>query len=147
MELNSHQIKISNRQMPNGMTTVVHATGGCLHLVFVPCTVLLLRAASGEPGLLPPPPVRSKTKRHIPTYRKSTKIRPTQKHPGLKNKLFIFEIPCTSLAATINTAGDTSDTPSMQPTEHPRTSLPGWTGSGHMPRYHSCVRLPESSVP
>ena len=50
------------------------------------------------------------------------------------------------LGATISTKGHASVTPSMQPTEHPRTSPPESTGAEHMPRYPSCVFLPESSV-
>ena len=36
--------------------------------------------------------------------------------------------------------------PSMQPTEHPRTSPPGSRVSEHMPLYPSCVHLPEWAV-
>ena len=36
--------------------------------------------------------------------------------------------------------------PSMQPTEHPRTSPPGSRVSEHMPLYPFCVHLPEWAV-
>ena len=74
------------------------------------------------------------------------KIPPHPKHPRLKKHFFSSRNPMYLLAATINAKGDTSGMPSMQPTEHPRTSPPGSTGSGHVPLYPSCARLPESSV-
>ena len=47
------------------------------------------------------------------------------KTPPLEKNIFIvLEIPCTLLLAAKNTNGYTSDMPSMQPTEHPRTSPP-----------------------
>ena len=51
------------------------------------------------------------------------------------------------LAAAINTNGDISAMPRMQPTEHPRTSPPGSRVSEHMSLYPSCVHLPEWAVP
>ena len=48
--------------------------------------------------------------------------------------------------ASAKRKGDMSDMPSVQPTEQPRTSPPGYRGSGHMPRHPSCERLPECSV-
>ena len=74
------------------------------------------------------------------------KIPPHPKHPRLKKHLFSSRNPMYLLAATINIKGDTSDMPSMQPTQHPRTSPPGSTGAEHMPLYPSCVHLPESYV-
>ena len=74
------------------------------------------------------------------------KITPHPEHPRLKNHLFSSRNPMYLLAATINTKGDICGMPSMQPTEHLRTSPPGSTGSEHMPLYPSCIRLPESSV-
>ena len=50
------------------------------------------------------------------------------------------------LAAAINTEGDISGMPSIQPTEHPRTSPPGSRVSEHLPLYPSCVLLPEWAV-
>ena len=49
------------------------------------------------------------------------------------------------VAAAINTNGDISGMPSMQPTQHPRTSPPGLRVSEHVPRRPSCVCLPEFS--
>ena len=46
----------------------------------------------------------------------------------------------------MNTKGNTSDEPSVQPTEQPCTSPPGSRGSEHMPLYPSRVRVPELSV-
>ena len=71
------------------------------------------------------------------------KIPPHPKHPRLKKHLFSSRNPMYLLAATINIKGDTSDMPSMQPTQHPRTSPPGMRVSEHMPRHPSCVCLPE----
>ena len=71
------------------------------------------------------------------------KITPHPEHPRLKNHLFMSRNPMYLVAAAINTNGDTSDMPSMQPTEHPRTSPPGLRVSKHMPRRPSCVCLPE----
>ena len=51
------------------------------------------------------------------------------------------------VAAAINANGDTSDMPSMQPTQHPRTSPPGLRVPEHMPRRSSCVCLPEFLSP
>ena len=70
-------------------------------------------------------------------------------HPHQKAFFFIYGHSLYgpgSCYDTINTKGDTSGMPSMQPTENPRTSPPGSTGSEHMPLYPSCVRLLESSV-
>ena len=50
------------------------------------------------------------------------------------------------LAAAINTEGDISGMPSVQPTEHPRTFPPGSRESEHMPLYPSCVHLPDWAV-
>ena len=74
------------------------------------------------------------------------KIPPHPKDPRLKKHFFSSRNPMYLVAAAIKTNGYTSDMPSMQPTEHPRTSPPGLTGSEHMPLYPSRVRLPESSV-
>ena len=71
------------------------------------------------------------------------KIAPHPKHPRLKNIFFSSRNPMSLLAAAINTEGDTSGMPSMQPTEHPRTSPPGSRVSEHMPLYLSGVHLPE----
>ena len=74
------------------------------------------------------------------------KIPPHPKKTRLKKIFFSSRNPMYLVAAAINKNGDTSAMPSMQPTEHPRTSPPGLTGSEHMPLYPSRVRLPESSV-
>ena len=84
-----------------------------------------------------------KSKRHIPTYQKNTKH---PKHPRLKKHFFSSRNPMYLLAAAINANGDISGMPSMQPTEHPRTSLTGSRVSEHMPLYPSCVHLPEWAV-
>ena len=73
------------------------------------------------------------------------KIPPHPKHSRLKKHFFSSRNPMYLLAATINTNGDISGMPSMQPTEHPRTPPPGSTGSEHVPLYPSCVRLPKCS--
>ena len=73
------------------------------------------------------------------------KIPPHPKHPRLKKHFFSSRNPMYLLAATINTNGDISGMPSMQPTQHPRTSPPGLRVSEHMPRRPSCVCLPEFS--
>ena len=57
----------------------------------------------------------------------------------------VLEISCSWLLAAINTNGDISGMPSMQPTQHPRTSPPGLRVSKHMPRRPSCVCLTEFS--
>ena len=49
-------------------------------------------------------------------------------------------------ASWTHTTGDISGMPSMQPTEHPRTSPPGSRVSEHIPLYPSCVHLPEWAV-
>ena len=74
------------------------------------------------------------------------KIPPHPKHPRLKKHFFSSRNPMYLLAAAINTKGDISGMPSMQPTEHPRTSLTGSRVSEHMPLYPSCVHLPEWAV-
>ena len=51
-----------------------------------------------------------------------------------------------SQAAPINTEGDISGMPSMQPTEHPRTSPPGSRVPEHMPLYPSGVHITEWAV-
>ena len=73
------------------------------------------------------------------------KIPPHPKQPRLKKHLFSSRNPTYLVAAAINTNGDTSDMPSMQPTEHPCTSPPGLRVSEHMPRRPSCVCLPKFS--
>ena len=88
----------------------------------------------------------SGNKRTILCQSENQKILPHPKHPRLKKHFFSSRNPMYLVAAAIKTNGDTSDMPSMQPTEHPRTSPPGLTGSEHMPLYPSRVRLPESSV-
>ena len=70
---------------------------------------------------------------------------PHPKRPRLKKHLVSRRDPMYLLAATINTNGDISGMPSMQRTEHPRTSPPGLRVSEHMPRRPSCVCLPECS--
>ena len=55
------------------------------------------------------------------------KIPPHPKHSRLKKHFFSSRNPMYLLAATINTNGDISGMPSMQPTEHPRTPPPGST--------------------
>ena len=109
------------------------------------CTLLLLRAASSRPGLLVPPPACSKTKATHTDAPKKHKIPPHPKHPRLKKHFFTFGNPMYLVAAAINTNGDRSDMPIMQPTEHPRTSPQGLRVSEHMPRRPSCVCLPECS--
>ena len=74
------------------------------------------------------------------------KIPPYPKHPRLKKHFFSSRNPMHLLGAAINAKGGVSGMPSIQPTEHPRTSPPGSTGAEHMPMYPSCVRLPESSA-
>ena len=69
----------------------------------------------------------------------------TPKHSRLKKHFFSSRNPMHLVAAAINTNGDTSDMPSMQPTGHPRTSPPGLRVSEHVPRRFSCVCLPEFS--
>ena len=73
------------------------------------------------------------------------KIPPHPKHPRLKKHYFSSRNPTYLLAATINTKGDVSGMPNMQPTQHPRTSPPGLRVSEHMSRRASCVCLPECS--
>ena len=69
---------------------------------------------------------------------------PHPKHPRLEKHFFSSRNPMYLVAfAAINTNGDISGTPSMQPTQHPRTSPPGLRVSEHMPRRPSCVCLPE----
>ena len=122
------------------------ATGGYLPSSgVVPCALLMLRAASGGPGLLALPPARSKFEATHTDVPKKHEIPPHPKHPRLKKHLFSCRNPMYLLAATINTNGDISGMPSMQPTEHPRTPPPGSTVSEHVPLYPSCVRLPKCS--
>ena len=73
------------------------------------------------------------------------RIPPHPKHTHIKKHLFIYGNSLYGPASWIHTKGDTSDMPSMQPTEHPRTSPPGSTGSEHMRLYPSCVCLPQCS--
>ena len=73
------------------------------------------------------------------------KIPPLPKHPLLKKHFFIYRNPMYPVATAINMNGDTLDMPNMQPTEHPRTSPPGFWVSEHMPRRPSCVCLPGCS--
>ena len=67
-------------------------------------------------------------------------------HPHQKSLFLFTETPCMDLRAGPTPKGYTSDMPSMQPTEHTRTSPAGSTGSEHMPLYPSCERVLESSV-
>ena len=68
------------------------------------------------------------------------------KHTRLKMQFFTSgNTVCTSKAAAAR-KGNTSDMPSVQPTEQSRTSPPGSRGSEHIPRQPSCGRLPECSV-
>ena len=111
----------------------------------VSCTLLLLRAASGWPGLLAPPArsIFEATHNDVP---KKHEIPPHPKHPRLKKHFFSSRNPMFLLAATIDANGDISGMPSMQPTEQSCTSPPGSTGSEHTPVYPSCVRLLESPL-
>ena len=77
-----------------------------------------------------------------PNMKESRRI----KNAATPKHFFIYGNSLYGPASWIHTKGDTSDMPSMQPKEHPRTSPPGSRGSEHMPLYPSCVRLPESSV-
>ena len=83
--------------------------------------------------------------RACPTLKKHGILRHT-KHPRLKKHFFSSRNPMYLIAAAINTEGDISGMPSMQPTEHPRTSPPGSRVSEHMPLYPFCVHLPEWAV-
>ena len=67
-------------------------------------------------------------------------------HPRLKKHLFSSRNPMYLVAAAINTNGDISGMPSMQSTQHQRTSPPGLRVSEHMHRRPSRVCLPEFSV-
>ena len=90
-------------------------------------------------------PVRTPEKKRFfgPYY---CEIPPHPKHTRLKIHFFSSGNSfCTSKAAA-SPKGKTSDMPSVQPTEQPRTSPPGSWGSEHMPLYPPCVRLPECSV-
>ena len=120
-------------------------TGGCLHLVLfrAHCCCCELRAAGRAYSHLLL--LVQKSKRHIPTYQKSTKFRRTQNTPARKMHLFSSRNPTYLLAAAINTKSDISGMPSMQHTEHPSTSPPGLRVSEHMPRRPSWVCLPECS--
>ena len=109
------------------------------------CTLLLLRAASSRPGLLVPPPACSKTKATHTDAPKKHKIPPHPKHPRLKKHFFSSRNRMYLLAGAIYANGGISGMPSMQPTEHPRTSPPGLRVSEHMPRRPSCVCLPGCS--
>ena len=73
-------------------------------------------------------------------------IPPRPKNTHIKDNFFIYGNSLYGPASWTHTKGDTSDMPSMQPTEHSRTSPPGSTGSEYMPRHPSCVCLPECSV-
>ena len=66
-------------------------------------------------------------------------------HPNhsLEKAFLVLEIPCSWWLAAINTNGDISGMPGMQPTQHPRTSSPRLRVSECMPRRPSCVCLPE----
>ena len=90
----------------------------------VPCTLLLLRAVSGGPGLLAPP-ARSKIKATHTDVPKKHEIPPHPKLPRLKKHFFSSIYPMYLLAARINTKCDISGMPSMQPTEQICTSPPG----------------------
>ena len=72
-------------------------------------------------------------------------VPPHLKHPRLKKHFFRSRNPMYRVAAAINTNCNISGMPSLQPTEHPRTSPPGLRVSEHMPRRPSCVCLPECS--
>ena len=74
------------------------------------------------------------------------RIPPHPKHTHIKKQVFIYVNSLYGPASWIHTKGDTSEMPSTQRTEHPRTSPPGSNGSEHMPLYPSCVRLLESSA-
>ena len=110
-----------------------------------PCTLLLLRAASGGPGLLAPP-ARSKIKATDTDVPKKHEIPPHANHPRLKKHFFSSRNLMYLLAATMNAKSYISGMPITQPTEQIFTSPPGSTGLEHMPLYPSCLRLPESSV-
>ena len=69
-----------------------------------------------------------------------------RKPSHLKKNHQIYETSLYGPANRIHTKSATSDMPSMQPTEHPRTSPPGSRVSEHMPLYPSCVHLPEWAV-
>ena len=68
---------------------------------------------------------------------------PHPKHPRLKKHFFSSRNPRKLVARCDKHKCDTSGMPSMQPTQHPRTSPPGLRVSEHMPRHPSCVCLPE----
>ena len=68
---------------------------------------------------------------------------PHPKHPRLKKHFFSSRNPRKPVARCDKHKCDTSGMPSMQPTQHPRTSPPGMRVSEHMPRHPSCVCLPE----
>ena len=72
-------------------------------------------------------------------------IPPRPKNTHIKDNFFIYGNSLYGPASWTHTKGDTSDMPSMQPTEHSRTSPPGSTGSEHIRLYPSCVCLPECS--
>ena len=83
------------------------------------------------------------------TYRRSClsdikkrEIPPHPKHLSFKKHCFSYRNPMHLRAAAINTNGDISGMPSMQPTEHPRTSPPESRVPEHMPLYPPYVRLP-----
>ena len=87
----------------------------------------------------------SENKMTISCQSEHQKISPHPKHPCLKKHFFSSRNSTYLVAAAINTNGDTSDMPSMQPTEHQRTSPPRLRVSEHMPRRPSCLCLPECS--
>ena len=123
---------------------VALTTGGYLHLLVLfraHCCCCELRAAGRAYSHL----LVKKSKRHIPMYQKSTNSA-APKTPPIEKALFSSINLMYLLAATINTKGDISGMPSMQRTEHPRTSPPGLRVSEHMPRRPRCVCLPESPV-
>ena len=95
----------------------------------VPCTLLLLRAASGGPGLLAPPRARSNIEATHTDVPKKHQIPSHPKHPRLKKQFFSPRNPMYLLPAAMNTSGDISGMPSMQATQHPRTSPPGLRAS------------------
>ena len=68
---------------------------------------------------------------------------PHPKHPRLKKHFFSSRNPRKLVARCDKHKCDTSGMPSMQPTQHPRTSPPGMRVSEHMPQHPSCVCLPE----
>ena len=88
---------------------------------------------------------RSGNKITISCQSEHQKISPHPKHPRLTKHCFSSRNPIKLVACCDKHKCDISGMPSMQPTQHPRTSPPGLRVSEHMPRRPSCVCLPEFS--